>query len=800
MVKSYLKFAYRSLTRNKTYAIINVMGLVIGISFSCMLYIYVNHELSYDTFHKKSDRIFRAIVTDKRAPDNPRSYGVTVPALGKELVDNFPEVEEMVRLHRFTGQVVFELNGQNFQERNWYTADPNFFSIFDIEFVGGDEATALKEPNSLVLTQSMAVKFFGNQDPIGQMIDKCSFGAVKVTGVIKDHPNNSHLQFDMLFSSVRSDDAWMTYLNSWDDFGAYTYIVLKDKNSIDGLKAKMPDLQKKNLPKYGDALAFDFQHIEDIYLGSEAIEEGTESAHGERTYIYIFSTMGIFLLMIACINYINLATSRALARSREVGVRKVVGAFKSQLIVQFLSESFTITLISMVLSIGVMDMVFPYFNQITGKNFDINFQSLWMYLPPLFIIALLVGFISGIYPAIYLAKLKPVSSLKGGEFNERGAMSFRKALVVFQFALTIVMLVSTIVIGRQLNFIQNTDIGFDKNQLVVVDINSGNVRQQFQSMKNEYANIPGVSHVAVSSRVPGEWKNIQERYIWGSGTPDGISDSVKVYYMGFDEDMAETYQLKIADGRYFSAITDSTSVLLNESAVIALGLSNPLGSLIRFNTDKGEFRATVIGVLEDFNFQSLHQKIAPIVIGTWNNPLQYIDYFTLKISGDTEKIIAGITEVHEKFDERTPIEYHFLDQQLASFYVAEKRVGMIFRMGGALSIFVACLGLFGLATYNIERRTKELGIRKVLGASELNLFILLSSTFTRQVGIAYLIAAPAAYFIMNKWLDIFEYKISLHAGIFLVSGAIALFIALATVSYRTLKAAFASPIHSLRQE
>jgi len=802
MVKSYFKIAFRSLTRNKTYSIINILGLVIGISFSCMLYVYVSNELSYDSFHTKSNRIYRAITIDKRIPDNPRSYGVAVPPLGRELVDNYPEVEDMVRLHRFTGQVVFEMDGQNFQERNWYTADPNFFDVFDFEFVSGDKATALKEPYSLVITQSMARKYFGDDDPIGQIIEKCSFGSVKVTGVIKDHPDNSHLQFDMLFSNVRPDEGWTKYLNSWESFGAYTYIVLSKNSSIQALKAKMPALQKKHPTSFGDDIALDFQHMEDIYLRSGAIEEGTESSHGQLTYIYIFSTMGIFLLLIACINYINLATSKALTRSREVGVRKVAGAYKNQLIVQFLTESFVVTLISMIIAIGVMDMVFPYFNQITGKKFDVNLETLKDYFPPLLCIAIVVAFISGSYPAFYLARLKPVASLKGHDSGERGAVSFRKALVVFQFALTIVMIVSTIVIGRQLNFIQNKDIGFDKDQLLVIDINSGDVRQQFQAMKNEYSNIPGVQRVAVSSRVPGEWKDIQELYVKSASSTDGVTDSVKAFFMGFDEDMMETYKLQLAEGRYFAANNqaDSSTILLNQSAVKSLGLVNPIGSVIKMNTGRGVMNATVIGVIKNFNFQSLHQKIAPIIIGTWNNPFQAIDYFTLKVSGDTEKVIKSITKVHEKFDKRTPIEYHFLDQQLASFYVAERRVGMIFRMGGALSIFVACLGLFGLATYNIERRTKELGIRKVLGASEMNLFLMLSSSFTKQVGIAYLIACPAAYYIMNQWLKIFEYKISLHAGIFLFSGATALLIALATVSYRSLKAAYASPVNSLRQE
>lgn len=802
MIKNYLKTAARTLLKNKGYSLLNILGLVIGISFSCMLYVYVSNELSYDRFHAKSDRIYRILTIDQRDPQNVRRYGVTTPPMGPELVSNYPEVANMVRLHRFVGQVVFEIGGQNFQERNWYTTDPNFFEVFDFEFVSGDKATALQEPRSLVLTESMARKYFGEKEAVGEMIEKTSFGAVKVTAVIKDHPDNSHLKFDMLFSDVVNDDRWKEYLSSWDEFSAYTYIVLNEGNSIQSLKAKMPGLVADKLPRFQGKMQTDFQSIRDIYLGSKDIEEGTESAKGQMSYIYIFSSMGLFLLLIACINYINLATSKAMLRSREVGVRKVVGARRGQLIAQFLTESFLITFISALISIFVMDLVFPYFNQITGKAFDINAATLADFLPALLGIALVIGFIAGSYPAFYLARLKPVSSLRGKEVTGRTTIGLRKVLVVFQFVITIVMIVSTLVVGRQLNFIQTKDIGFDKERIMVIDINSGEVRRQFQTIKNEYASLPGVERVAVSTRVPGEWKNIAQLYASSpASSSGGAADSTQMYVMGFDEDMLATYALTLKTGRYFSPeIDDSTNILLNESAVAALGLVEPVGARVGLRWGDAIVQSTVIGVLKDFNFQSLHQKVAPIVIGAWNSPFQYIDYFNLKISGKTDEVINAVTRVHEKFDQRTPIEYHFLDEQLETFYVAENRAGMIFRMGGMLSILVASLGLFGLATYNLQRRTKEMGIRKVLGASGIGLFLLLLSSFAKQVGIAFLIAAPLAWFAMKEWLEVFEYRISLHAGIFLLAGFIALLIALLTISYRTFMAVRENPVKALRQE
>lgn len=799
MIRNYLMTAIRSMTRNSAQAFINILGLVIGISFSCMLYVYVSHELSYDTFHSKSNRIFRILTIDHRDPENVRHYGVTVPPMGPVLVNSYPQVAEMVRMHRFVGQVVFKLDGENFQERDWYTADPNFFEVFDFKFISGDKSTALEKPFSLVLTESAARKYFGETNAVGEVIAETSFGPVMVTGVIEDLPEDSHLQFSMLFSQARNDDGWNSYLNSWDSFYSYTYFVLNEGKSIGELRAEIPMLEKKWFAKYEGGVGIDFQAMEDIYLHSENIEGGAEARHGRMSDIYIFSSMGLFLLLIAAVNYINLATAKAMARSREISVRKVVGAGKRQLILQFLLESLIVTFISAVIAIFVMNLCFPYFNQITGKQFDIAWENVLRFAPPLLTIAGLIGLLSGAYPAFYLAAVEPVSSLRGRHVTGKSAFGLRKALVVFQFVLAIVLIVSTLVIGRQMNFIRTKDIGFNKDRLMVIDINSGEVRSRFRAVKNEYSKIPGVQQVAVSTRVPGEWKNIPQLYV---RPPAAGADSVQTYFMGFDEDMPATYEIGLKNGRYFSSRvdSDSTSILLNESAVETMGLSEPLGSVILIPTDEGEMSMTVIGVVKDFNFQSLHQKVAPIIIGAWNTPFAYIDYFTLKIQGDVEDIVAAASRVHQQFDPRTPIEYHFLDQQLESYYENERRSGMIFRMGGALSIFVACLGLFGLATYNIQRRTKELGIRKVLGASGSSLFLLLSSSFAKQVGIAFLIATPLAWYLMTEWLKVFEYRISLHPGIFLLAGLVALAVALATISCRTLRATRVNPVDSLRQE
>ena len=805
MLRNYFKIAIRSLIRNKAFTFINVLGLVLGISFSTMLYTYVSNELSYDSFHQKSDRTYRALWVNKSIPDNVRTFGSIVPLIGPELVNSFPEVEEMTRLFQFSGQVVVEIGDAKYSERSWFTAeDANFFKVFDFEFIAGNKATALSQSFSVVLPESTAKKYFGEesaQSTLGKTMNLQDIGLVKVTGIIKDLPKNSHLQFDLLFSKILVNQEWTDYLNGWEDIGAYTYVLLKEGKSINEVEAKMSAFRKKHWGPDLESREIAFQPIQDIYLHSGDIQNGSESEHGQLSYIYIFSSMAIFLLIIAAINYINLTTSKAASRSKEIGIRKVAGAVKTQLIFQFLTEAFVITLVSMLLSIVMMDLCFPFFNSITGKNFDLSLKTIGEFMPALLLITLVIGVIAGSYPAFYLSKLKPVAILKGQSVFTKNRFNLRTSLVVFQFTITIVLIVATLVISNQINFIQTKDMGFNKEQLMIIDINSGSVRNQFQAMKNEFSKLPGVQQVAVSSRVPGEWKNIREVYVRNTNEASAHADSLQTYFMGFDEDMFNTYQLQLEAGSFFKGSeADSMNVVMNASAAEAMNLKNPVGAVVQISTRDGKWNAHVIGVLQDFNFQSLHQKIAPIIIGYRNNPIQSIDYFTLKVSGDTQQLIEGAANVCEKFDPETPIEYHFLSEQLNNFYVSEKKAGMIFQMAGALSILVACLGLLGLANYHVERKTKELGIRKILGAGSLNLFLMVSLSFTRQVALACVLACPLAWYVMREWLSAFEYRIPLGAGVFMLAGAMALLLALLTVSYQSVKAAMFNPIDSLRTE
>lgn len=802
MIRNYFKIALRSLIRNKAFTLINMLGLVLGISFSTMLYTYVSHELSYDSFHQKADRTFRILTIDKSTPDNVRTFGWTAVPMGPQLVSSFPEVKEMTRLYRLSGQVIVEIDETKYNERNWFTtSDANFFNVFDFDFIAGDKKTALSEPFSVILTETTSKKYFSDENALGKII-KTTAGEVKVTGVIKDIPDNSHVQFDLLFSRIRSGQDWEAYLNNWQRGGAFTYVVLGEGKSIEDVQAKMPAFMTKYWGPDATFQATQFQRIQDIYLHSAHVESSIEEVHGEPSYIYIFSSMAVFLLIIAAINYINLTTSQASSRAKEIGLRKVVGAFKTQLIFQFLTEAFVITFLSLLLSIVAIDLCFPFFNSITGKSFDLTFSTIGEYMPSLLLITLLIGALAGSYPAFYLSKLKPVITLKGQPIVTKNRIDLRTTLVVFQFTITIVLIVSTLVIGDQINFIQTKDLGFDKEQMMIIDINSRSSRRQFQTMKNEFSRLAGVKQVAVSSNVPGEWKELAEAYVRKTSDKSTTVDSLQTYFMGFDENMLDTYQLQITAGTFFSGRNeaDSMNVLLNESAVKAMNLESPIGSKVRIRAYGVEWEANVIGVLKNFNFQSLHQKIAPIIIGFRKNPILSIDYFTLKVAGVTQSFIEEVTKVHEKFDTQTPIEYHFLSDQLNRFYVAEQKAGKIFQMAGVLSILVACLGLLGLVTYHVERKTKELGIRKILGAGPLNLFLMVSMAFTKNVILAFVLACPLAWHIMREWLSAFEYRIQLSTDPFILAGIFVLLLVLITVSYQSLKAALYNPIHSLRQE
>ena len=801
MLKNYFKIAFRTLVRNKGYAFINILGLAIGITGATLLLTYVQDENSFDRFHSKSDRIVRTVLTYHHL-DGERFYGENQPVLAKTLVDELPEVEDATTLQKIGNFIDFEVDGVRFAEDNYFMVGSDFLRVFDFNLLQGNKTQVLSKPNSVVLTERMANRLFGKSDVVGQTVTIAYVGECTITGIAENTPMNSHLQFDMLISPLIGDEEWWEPdQKDWSSFSGASYFVLAPNTDLNSFTEKVNKLAGERMgKKLDDVYDYSFQPLHNIHFGSKSIEKGLEASKGDKSYIIIFRFIAIFLLLIASVNYMNLATSKAVFRAKEIGIRKVVGAAKKQLIAQFLVESILIALLALLISIEMMDITMPFFNQLTGKEFEFSWATLGDYLPMLMTISVLIGLVSGIYPSFFILRYMPVEALKGE--NKGDSFSLRKALVIFQFIISIVLIITTLVVQNQMSFIQEKDLGFNDENLLVIDISGGEVREKFKTMRSEFSRIPGVQSVGVSTRVPGEWKTIFEVQASFLDNKGSTGDSSTVYYMGFDYGMKETFGFRVKEGAYFSGNdqADSLKVLINEEAVKAFALTNPVGTMINLKDRGMRVPVQVIGVLENFNFKSIHNKVEPIIIGAWNNPSGLVDYFTLKVTGNLANVIEKATLIHEKFDKETAIEYHLLENQRAAFYKKESQANAIFKLGAGLSVFVACLGLFGLTSFSVQKRIKEIGIRKVLGASHWSLFYMLSTSFIRQVMLAFLIASPIAYILMNNWLQKFAYRIDVGLGVFLTAGLAAVIVALITVSYRSVIAANSNPVKALKSE
>lgn len=800
MLRNYLKVALRTLIKNRAYTTINVIGLAIGISGATLLLTYVKSERTYDKFHINYEHIVRPIVI-RTDLEEPRYYASNPMIMAQTLEDELPEVVASTTLSRVIGQFNMNIDGQRFTESEHYITESDVFAVFDFSLEQGDESTALSEPFCAVLTESEAMKLFGTLDVLGKTINNPGVGDFKVTGLMKDPPANSHLQFKLLVSEHYTNNRWQRHKTAWTGINSSSYLVLAPGTDLEVLRSKTLDIIEDRAPEgMLEVMDLEFQAMPDFHFGSNGYERDIAAFRGNNTYMVVFVFLAIFLLIIASVNYMNLATAKALFRAKEIGVRKVVGAVRNQLVAQFLVEAVVVALLALIISVGFTDLIMPYFNDITERSFEFSWYTLPDFSGLLVSITLVVGLLSGIYPALFMTRLKPVTVLKGSKVQSNG-FSMRKALVVFQFVLSTVLIIATLVASQQINYISQKNLGFEKENLLVLDINDGRIRPVFESMRHELEQVPGVISVSASSRIPGEWKNIHEAGISHYDDNSRKLDSIATYYMGFDKNMLSTFGFRLKEGSAFTGNnkTDSTKILLNEAAVEALGLTDPVGKTLQL-TRRGTAGYQVIGVLENFHFQSLHTAVQPMVVGHWNNPSASIDYFTLRFTGNGLDLIDQVQRVHNEFDQLTVMEYHFLDTELERFYRTESQAGIIFKIGAGLSIIVACLGLLGLASFTVQNRIKELGIRKVLGASEWRIFYLLSSAFAKQVLLAFVIACPIGYYLMSNWLTNFQFRIELGVQAFIIAGFGTLIIALLTVSYRALKAANTNPINSLRSE
>ena len=822
MIKNYFKTAWRSLWKNKLYTTLNVAGLTFGISCFLLIGLYLFDELTFDEQHSKANRIYR-VIEHKTVNGEATTIAAAGYMLAEESKKTIADVENTTHIQRLgRANLLATENPTNFFQETVTVADENFLQIFDFPMISGDRKIALREPNTIIINEDLAKRLFNKTDIIGKTLQFSFIESIplKITGVLKNHPRNS--SFD--FSSVMSDVTFTSdslnravRASDWLSNNYSVYALLKPTANSKTVSEKMGKLVHDNFKApAGTSFSFSLQPLRDIHLNSKNIVDGARNSNvdaipqGSSFYIKIFSFIALFVLLIAGINYMNLTTARASSRLKEIGVRKSVGAFQSHLIKQFLFESLLVTFISFLLALGVVNLLLPAFNQFANKQLSLGLSTdyrIW-----LFAIAFvtIIGLLSGSYPALLLSRFKPVLLLKGLKLQNRTDLSLRKALVVFQFTISVVMIIGTIVLFLQVRYLNNTNLGFNKDLLVVIDVNTRKARSNFEAVKNEMAKIPTVKNVSVTSRVPGEWKTFRTIKIKNTGS----TDEPKVAYMfGADKDFAKTFEVTILKGRNFESPNDSASIIVNETAAKMLNITEPSDQIVEIpaaswgdsfeplNRENIPFKPRVIGIVRDFHFQSLRDKIEPLVLAYNRNPIHVIDYYSARIeSKDIQGTLDKLKTVMINNDKDDPFEYHFLNDQLALFYVEDERRQTLLIWLALATIFIACLGLFGLATYSAEQRVKEIGVRKVLGATVVNLASLLSKDFLKLVLIANGIAFPIAWWATSKWLQEYAYHINVEWWVFGLAGAAAIVIALMTVSYQAVKAALMNPVKTLRSE
>lgn len=795
MIKNLILVAIRNFKRDKWYSILNILGLTIGITFSLFLIFYIKDELSFDRYNKKADRIYRINSYIKEPDKDVVKIAATPLPMGPVLKKDYPEVEEAVRFAG-TGKTMYKNGDLHIYEDKIFYCDSNVFKVFTYHFIDGDAHTALVEPNSMVLTESTATKFFGKtQSIVGKSLQNDKGDIYKVTGVIEDVPKNSHIIFNLLISisSLPKD-----FVNSWNGFNLYSYVLLRANTNAAAF-------EKKLLPLYGKYLApffaqfdikihFGVQPVTAIHLYSDMIHEPEEL--GSISYIYIFAAVALFMLIIACINYMNLTTARSARRAKEIGIRKVTGSTQTQLVAQFLVESTLTAFIALLISVGLIALFLPTFNSISGKF--ISFNSLLESGTFLILLAIvvLVGLMGGSYPAFYLSRFNPVNILKGSLSKSSSNVTLRRALVVVQFTISMIMLICTWVVYGQLKYLRDKDLGFNKEQVLSLSANANNdIRSKILAFKNEIQKNPGILAVSTAQTTPGgQFVNFN---LFSIESENGFKDKGVDSY-GIDENYFKTLGMQIKKGRNFSSLSDTLrSIIVNENMVKYFGWDNAIGKKVKFSGDTSGNYLEVVGVVKDFNQKSLYNPIEPLILfySPNSNGIQ------IKLSSNNiPSTIAAIEKSWKAAFPDLPFSYTFLDQDFDSQYAADQKRGKIFTAFSILTILITCLGLLGLIAFTTEQRQKEISIRKVMGAGVRQIVPLITSNFILLVGISCLIAFPIAYLFMDKWLKIFPYNTGLTIMPFLLSAIAVLLITMLTVIFHTVKAAVANPAKSLRTE
>jgi putative ABC transport system permease protein len=807
LLANYFKITIRKIRRQKGYSFINIFGLAIGMACTILILLWVQYELSFDKHHEKADRIYR--VGTQFGPTSDQRGAFTAPPMAQAMLNEFPEVLHAVRLDLWDKNIVVRRSGEYFTQKDVVGADGSVFDVFTIPFIKGNPDTALTQPGTIVLTEDTAHKYFPDQNPLGLTL---SIGNkdYQVTGVVENCPLNSHFHFEMLTSLISEP---LSRDPEWDGHCYFTYIVLPEGYNPSQLETKFPEFIKKH---YGPevqremGISFDdyydgkenyygywLQPLWEIYLLPGVGDNLAQS--GSRTSIFIFTLIAVFILVIACINFMNLSSAKAISRASEVGIRKVMGSSRAQLVRQFLLESILLSFIALLVSIGMVEGILPAFNVFSGKHMNLQlFQNIFI-LFALMGLALSAGLMAGLYPALLLSSFRPAAAMKGRLKAALKGGWFRKGLVIFQFAVSLIIILGALIIFRQLNFVHNASLGFDKENIVVVHTTSP-VAANIKTFREELLSDPNIVCVSNTNTLPGRHFDPNDHQL-----EQDPAKLFTLFTMYADSHLLELLNIELSKGRYFSQDIPSdalSAVVINEAAVKELGLEDPLGT--RFVKDylgakEGEF-VTVIGVVKDFNFISLHHKIHPMVIRPAPPGLAG-RFISIKIRPENIKeTLAFIENIWKAQSGGLPFEYSFLADDLDSLYRVEQKTGQLFTLFSFLAVLIASLGLFGLASYTAEQRTKEIGIRKVLGASISGVVVLLDKEYTKLVLLANLIAWPLAYFMMHRWLQNFAFRANLGFGLFLLSSLIVLLIALLSVSFHSLKAALSNPVDSLRYE
>jgi len=790
MLRNYIKVAIRNLLRQKGFSFINIFGLALGISCTALIGMWVNDELSYDRFHNDFDHMYRVTAT---LPEMKVHAAVTSSPLALAFRTEIPEVEDAVRISESNRDLV-QVGDVKFEEKGIMYADSNFFKMFSFPFIKGDKETALLNPEGIVITEEMAMKYFGSTDVMEKTIRKNNKEDFTITGVIANVPSNSHLQFDfvqpMRFLARTNDDLKN---NKWDNFNYYTYIKLnskaqQSKSAIADLEKKMQDIYKKNEAVL--KVAFILQPLSEVHLYSNFLAD--IPGHGKAQNVYIFMVVAVFILVVACLNFMNLATARAARRAKEVGLRKVVGAIRSHLMGQFLAESLVVALLALALALLIIYLVLPDFNTLGGKNLSLDFTNIRI-ITGLLGITVITGLLAGSYPALYLSGFVPAAVLKGN-FTAAGSGSlFRNTMVVIQFAVSISLIVGTAIVYRQLKYIQRLNLGYDKENLLYMPM-FGDLWDKYDQLRTRIGNNHLTENFSFISNLPTTSSNATISVDWTGKDPNS---QPLFFNLAADENFEKVFKATMLEGHGFSenAKADSSYVIMNETALKTMDMK--VESAVGTKVNIWGRERTIIGVVKDFNFKPVQEAIGPMFLtrNSWGG-----NAMVRTRPGETESAIAALEQIWKELNPSYPFSFGFLDQDIDKLYAAEQRLGSLFNVFAVLAIVISCLGLYGLSAYLAERRTRELGIRKVLGASGFQLVYLLSSTFTRPILIATAIAVPVAWFGMSRWLNGFAYHVTIDWTIFVIAFISALLIAWVTVSFESIKAATVNPVNSLRSE